>query len=464
MSFSSPSKDKNHFSRVSRSSEAMRHSFNAITDLGAKEDGILQASFPAPLQGNVLMGFNGSNRKSNNHNATGLPDNIKAGIESLSGISLEDVQVQYNSSKPSEHRALAYTQGSDIYVAPGQDKHLAHEAWHVVQQKQGRVQSTTLESKGAAINDDEALEREADMMGESAIVGNSSSLIYLQSSSNSISTSTGPSLMPATDAGFANPVIQLQSADDEPNACYASDEPDACYAADMEPNSSSSSSDSTLVYGAGATTTIPGSLNAETNSMLDEVEAAGRGARNNSIMREGREAYQEEFQESYESGIYDERTMRTAEDIGPDRAADYAETGRSDIGSYKERLEFSESPRRADMPLEGESGWNSHTTTRQQHIRGEHGGNTRQPLETGEERNPDWEVSDPEAEAELGESNMSVYEDTNTQAFENAGLTEGEAVEALEGAEGLEAAEVVGGGLEAAEGLELADLLLLLLL
>ncbi len=38
--------------------------------------------------------------------------------------------------------ALAYNSGSPIHVAPGQDQHLPHEAWHVVQQKQGRVMPT----------------------------------------------------------------------------------------------------------------------------------------------------------------------------------------------------------------------------------------------------------------------------------------------------------------------------------
>ena len=46
----------------------------------------------------------------------------------------------------------------------GREQHLAHEAWHVVQQKQGRVKPT-LQMKGVAINDDGGLEREADHMG-----------------------------------------------------------------------------------------------------------------------------------------------------------------------------------------------------------------------------------------------------------------------------------------------------------
>lgn len=30
--------------------------------------------------------------------------------------------------------AQGYASGTDVHVGPGQDKHLAHEAWHVVQQ------------------------------------------------------------------------------------------------------------------------------------------------------------------------------------------------------------------------------------------------------------------------------------------------------------------------------------------
>ncbi|MCU1483960.1 MAG: hypothetical protein JWN67_706 [Actinomycetia bacterium] len=72
-------------------------------------------------------------------NASGLPDKLKSSIESLSGISMGDVQVHYNSSEPAALQAGAYAQGSDIHVAPGQEQHLPHEAWHVVQQRGGRV-------------------------------------------------------------------------------------------------------------------------------------------------------------------------------------------------------------------------------------------------------------------------------------------------------------------------------------
>ena len=100
-------------------------------------------------------------------NLTGMPDNLKSGIESLSGFSMDDVRVYYNSSKPATVQALAYTQGTDIHVAPGQEKHLPHEAWHVAQQMAGRVSPTT-NINGMPVNDNAALEHEADVMGEKA--------------------------------------------------------------------------------------------------------------------------------------------------------------------------------------------------------------------------------------------------------------------------------------------------------
>ncbi|MEM0938983.1 MAG: DUF4157 domain-containing protein [Bacteroidota bacterium] len=102
-------------------------------------------------------------------NKTGMPDNLKTGIENLSGYSMDDVKVHYNSSKPAQLQAHAYAQGTNIHLASGQEKHLPHEAWHVVQQKQGRVQPTAQLKGKVAINDDAGLEKEADIMGEKAV-------------------------------------------------------------------------------------------------------------------------------------------------------------------------------------------------------------------------------------------------------------------------------------------------------
>lgn len=101
-------------------------------------------------------------------NNTGLPDNLKTGMENLSGMSLDDVKVHRNSDKPAQLQAHAYAQGTDIHLGPGQEKHLPHEAWHVVQQKQGRVKPTTQMKVKSYINDDVGLEKEADVMGNKA--------------------------------------------------------------------------------------------------------------------------------------------------------------------------------------------------------------------------------------------------------------------------------------------------------
>lgn len=93
-----------------------------------------------------------------------MPEKLKAAVEALSGYSMDDVQVHYDSPKPAEIQALAYAQGTNIYLSQGQDKLLPHEAWHVVQQMQGRVQPTVRIGE-MPVNDDAELEHEADVMG-----------------------------------------------------------------------------------------------------------------------------------------------------------------------------------------------------------------------------------------------------------------------------------------------------------
>ncbi|HAA30298.1 MAG TPA: hypothetical protein DCE56_24720 [Cyanobacteria bacterium UBA8553] len=114
------------------------------------------------------LGMGGSRSGVHQKNQTGMPDNLKAGVETLSGLPMNDVKVHYNSAKPAQLHAHAYTQGTEIHVSPGQEKHLPHEAWHVAQQKQGRVKPT-MQVKGAEINDDAGLEKEADVMGAKAL-------------------------------------------------------------------------------------------------------------------------------------------------------------------------------------------------------------------------------------------------------------------------------------------------------
>ncbi|MEN8178866.1 MAG: DUF4157 domain-containing protein [Pseudomonadota bacterium] len=125
-----------------------------------EEEELLQGKFAeAPIQ----------RERDAKPNNTGLPDNLKTGIENLSGYSMDDVSVHYNSPKPAEIQAHAYAQGTDIHLGTGQEKHLPHEAWHVVQQKQGRVRPTMQMKTGTPVNDDPQLEKEADAMGGKAL-------------------------------------------------------------------------------------------------------------------------------------------------------------------------------------------------------------------------------------------------------------------------------------------------------
>lgn len=145
-----------------------RYANHTVQTIGLEDDELLQGRFPVaqrePDEDELLQGkFETAQRQPENR--TGLPDDLKAGVENLSGYSMDDVRVHYNSPKPAQLQALAYTQGTDIHVGPGQEKHLPHEAWHVVQQKQGRVRPT-MQLQGVNINDNEGLEKEADAMGE----------------------------------------------------------------------------------------------------------------------------------------------------------------------------------------------------------------------------------------------------------------------------------------------------------
>jgi hypothetical protein len=98
----------------------------------------------------------------------GMPGDLVSGFAASTGHDLSDVNVHYNSDKPSQVGALAYAQGNDIHLGAGQEQHLAHEAAHVVQQREGRVQATT-EVAGMPVNDNKGLESEADNMGAKAM-------------------------------------------------------------------------------------------------------------------------------------------------------------------------------------------------------------------------------------------------------------------------------------------------------
>lgn len=94
-------------------------------------------------------------------NLTGIPTQMKLDFEQRSGLSFDDVRVHYNSDKPRKIGALAYTQGTQVHIAPGQERHLRHELGHVVQQKMGIVRPSG-KLEGRQINTNPQLEQQAD--------------------------------------------------------------------------------------------------------------------------------------------------------------------------------------------------------------------------------------------------------------------------------------------------------------
>lgn len=78
--------------------EALQGKFDTVQR--EDDDELMQGKFAEPLQ---------------KKNETGMPDNLKAGIEELSGFAMDDVRVHYNSDKPAAVQALAYTPG---YIHP----------------------------------------------------------------------------------------------------------------------------------------------------------------------------------------------------------------------------------------------------------------------------------------------------------------------------------------------------------
>jgi hypothetical protein len=144
-----------------------------------------------------------ADRRQRRPNRTGLPDALKASLEQLSGVSLEDVRVGYGSPVPARVSALATTQGNTIHLAQGHERHLAHEAWHVVQQKQRRVRPS-LQLSGVPLNAEPALEHEAEHMGARAARMADALAPTLASEASSGATSpTPPSAVLATGPGAA---------------------------------------------------------------------------------------------------------------------------------------------------------------------------------------------------------------------------------------------------------------------
>ena len=147
-----------------------------------------------------------------------LPAPLKRGVEILSGVSMDGVTVHRKSPHPAKLDAQAFTRGSEIHLAPGQDRHLPHEAWHVVQQAQGRVRPTMQMKGGARINDDAGLEREADEMGARADALQRGPTQPKAAAARPATASTARRGQPraaAAAGGGSSAVVQCQNGDDD---------------------------------------------------------------------------------------------------------------------------------------------------------------------------------------------------------------------------------------------------------
>ncbi len=98
----------------------------------------------------------------------GMPKVLVQGFLNSTGHDLSHVKVRYNSEKPKQVQALAYAQGDEIHLGPGQEGHLPHEAGHIVQQMEGKVEATK-HVAGQPVNADPALETAASQLGAAAL-------------------------------------------------------------------------------------------------------------------------------------------------------------------------------------------------------------------------------------------------------------------------------------------------------
>lgn len=147
--------------------------------------GAISHSGQGPLQAKAAVdtGYDGIVTLARAHeprrpDATGMPAPVREKMEAAFGDDFSGVRVHAGSSRATALGALAYTQGSDIHVAPGHwapetragQALLGHELAHVVQQRAGRVRATA-QHNGVALNDDPSLEAEADTLGARAARG-----------------------------------------------------------------------------------------------------------------------------------------------------------------------------------------------------------------------------------------------------------------------------------------------------
>lgn len=150
---------------------------------------------PPPIQTKPNeAGEASSTKKAASENAAS--ENVLSTMGENFGQDFSSVKINTNSDKAKSMNALAYTQGEKIDFAPGQynpsskagQALIGHELTHVIQQRQNRVKSTNT-IQGYQLNDDPALEAEANQMGKKVAEGQK---VENLSSSNQSNSSSNP--------------------------------------------------------------------------------------------------------------------------------------------------------------------------------------------------------------------------------------------------------------------------------
>lgn len=141
---------------------------------GEDEEELLQGKFVSQLHADAEP-ISAPGGEPAHDDKTGLPDDVRQGMEEAIGGNFSSVQFVTESKKAEEVGALAFTQGKNVEFAPGQFKPdttaglelIGHELTHVDQQDKGTVEPT-MEIGEMLVNDDKSKETEADDKGKAA--------------------------------------------------------------------------------------------------------------------------------------------------------------------------------------------------------------------------------------------------------------------------------------------------------
>lgn len=141
---------------------------------GEDEEELLQGKFVSQLHADTEP-ISAPGGEPAHDDKTGLPDDVRQGMEEAIGGNFSSVQFVTESKKAEEVGALAFTQGKNVEFAPGQFKPdttaglelIGHELTHVDQQDKGTVEPT-MEIGEMLVNDDKSKETEADDKGKAA--------------------------------------------------------------------------------------------------------------------------------------------------------------------------------------------------------------------------------------------------------------------------------------------------------